>query len=125
MKIDPVAETDRRRRLERLRTVATWLDDRFQVPGTNIRFGLDGLGGLVPGVGDTATAAVSAWIVFEAWQLGVPRRHLAAMAGNVGIDWLVGLVPLVGDIFDIGFKANRRNIQRILRHFDYWESEAD
>ncbi len=125
MKIDPVAEADRRRRLERLRTVASWLDDRFQVPGTNIRFGLDGLGGLIPGIGDTATGAVAAWIVFEAWQMGVPRRHLAAMAGNVGIDWLVGLVPLVGDIFDIGFKANRRNIRRILTHFDELERRTE
>lgn len=118
MRMDRVAKSDRLRRLARLRTVANWLDDRFRLPGTNMRFGLDGLGGLIPGIGDTATAAVAAWIVFEAWQLGVPRRHLAVMAGNVGIDWLVGLVPLAGDIFDFGFKANRRNIGRIQRYFD-------
>lgn len=110
-------DADRRRRLARLQTVAYWLDDRFRLPGTNIRIGLDGLAGLVPGVGDTATTAVAGWIILEAWRLGMPRRDLVAMAGNVGVDWAIGLVPLVGDVFDVGFKANRRNIRRILRHF--------
>lgn len=110
-------DADRRRRIARLQTVAYWLDDRFRLPGTNIRMGLDGIAGLVPGVGDTATTAVAGWIILEAWRLGMPRRDLAAMAGNVGIDWVIGLVPLVGDVFDVGFKANRRNIRRILRHF--------
>lgn len=112
------ADEDLRRRLTRLRTAAWWLDDRFRLPGTNIRIGLDGIAGLVPGVGDTATTAVSAWIILEAWRLGMPRRDLVAMAGAVGADWLIGLVPLVGDVFDIGFKANRRNIHRIFRHFN-------
>ncbi|SOD95859.1 DUF4112 domain-containing protein [Caenispirillum bisanense] len=110
-------DADRRRRLARLQTVAYWLDDRFRLPGTNIRVGLDGIAGLVPGVGDTATTAVAGWIILEAWRLGMPRRDLVAMAGTVGVDWAIGLVPLVGDVFDVGFKANRRNIRRILRHF--------
>lgn len=115
---DPAVDADRRRRLARLQKTAYWLDDRFTIPGTNIRIGLDGLVGLIPAVGDTATTAVSGWIVLEAWRLGMPKRELAAMGANVGIDWVIGLVPLVGDIFDIGFKANRRNIRRILRYFN-------
>lgn len=120
-----VAAGDRARRLESLARLSYWLDDRFRIPGTGIRIGLDGLLGFIPGVGDTATVAVSAWIVVEAWRLGLPRRDLAKMAATVGVDYVVGLVPLVGDLFDVGFKANRRNIRRILRHYDHPAADAD
>lgn len=113
---DAADDATLRRRIARLETLASWLDDRFRLPGTSIRLGLDGLAGLVPGIGDTATAALAAWIIVEAWRLGVPRRSLTVMAARVGVDWLVGTVPLVGDLFDIGYKANRRNIDHILRH---------
>lgn len=112
----PLPDVDRR--LARLDTLAWWLDDRFRLPGTSIRLGVDGLAGLMPGVGDTATTLLSAWIIVEAWRLGVPRRVLAAMALRVGVDWLIGLVPLAGDLFDIGYKANRRNVDHLRRHFD-------
>lgn len=113
-----IPDADRARRLAKLAKLAYWLDDRFRIPGTGIRIGLDGMVGFIPGVGDTATLALSGWIVLEAWRLGMPRHKIAAMAGTVGVDYVIGLVPLVGDIFDVGYKANRRNIARILKHFE-------
>jgi len=95
-------------RLERL------LDQAFRVPGLGVRIGLDGLIGLVPGVGDTATAALAGLIVLAAWRRGARRRTLLRMGLNVGIDWLVGVVPLAGDLFDFAYKANMRNL-RLLR----------
>lgn len=101
--------------IARLDRIAHLLDSRFRIPGTRIRFGLDGALGLVPGIGDTLVALPSAWLVWRGWQLGVPRRELVRMAGNTGIDYLVGMVPLVGDLFDIGFKANLRNVAILRR----------
>jgi hypothetical protein len=101
---------------ERLEMLAWWMDERFRIPGTNRRVGLDGLVGLVPGIGDTATTLVAAWIVVEAWRMGAPAHLVGRMAANVAIDSLAGSVPLVGDIFDIAFKANSRNI-RLLRRW--------
>lgn len=95
--------------LVRLEQLANLLDARFRLPGTSIRFGIDGIAGLIPGIGDTLTAAPSAWMIWRGHRLGVRRRALTRMIGNSGIDYLVGLVPLVGDIFDVGFKANLRN----------------
>lgn len=103
--------------LEHLDQLAHWLDDRFQVPGTRFRVGLDGLLGLIPGVGDAATSGITAYIIFRAWRLGVPRFTLMRMLSNLGIDFVVGLVPVFGDLFDIGFKANRRNAHLLRRHF--------
>ncbi|MCB9945697.1 MAG: DUF4112 domain-containing protein [Geminicoccaceae bacterium] len=100
--------------VQRLVGLAGLLDDRFRVPGTNFRFGLDGLIGLVPGIGDTMTAAIGAYIVGEALRLGVRKRTLARMVGNIGLDWAVGIVPLVGDLLDFGFRSHRRNIHLLL-----------
>lgn len=102
--------------LRRLDRLAYWLDDRFRVPGTEIRIGLDGLVGLIPGVGDAATALLSAYIVAEAWGLGAPPSILARMLANLGIDLGLGVVPVVGDLVDIGWKANRRNVDLLRRH---------
>ena len=94
------------------------LDDRFVVPGTTWRVGLDGLLGLVPVVGDTATMLTALYVVFEAKRLGAPAGLVARMLVNVGIDGLAGSVPLVGDLFDVAFKANRRNIRLLRRHLE-------
>lgn len=107
----------RRERIERLDRLATLLDTAFVVPGTNIRFGADALIGLVPGIGDSVTTALAAWIVYEAHRLGVPRRVLIRMIGNVAIDGMVGAVPLFGDLFDVAFRANRRNVKILREHF--------
>ena len=102
--------------LQRVARLAYWLDDRFRIPGTRLRMGLDGLLGLIPGIGDTATALIASYIVLEAARLGVPRATLARMLANVGLDYIVGLVPLLGDLGDFAFKANRRNAHILRDH---------
>src|SRR5437870_11670968 len=85
---------------EQLEHLANLLDDIFRVPGTNIRFGLDPLIGLIPGLGDFITGAMSFLILYGAWQRGLPRVTIARMFANVAIDSLVGIVPVAGDLFD-------------------------
>ncbi len=92
------------------------LDEAFVIPGTGIRFGLDGIIGLVPGLGDVLAGLLSLVIPLAAWIRGVPYVTLARMAANLGIGVLVGSVPLFGDIFDIAWKANRRNYRLLCRH---------
>jgi hypothetical protein len=104
--------------LARLDFLATMLDSAFVIPGTNFRFGLDGVIGLFPGIGDAISTALSAYIVYEAKQLGVPKHVLARMIGNVALDGLVGAVPLAGDVFDVMFRANRRNIRLLRDHLE-------
>ena len=101
--------------LDRLERFAELLDAEFRVPGTNFRFGLDPLVGLLPGVGDSAMAMASLWIVYEARRLGASRATLARMLGNVAVDALVGVIPVVGDIFDASYRANRRNVALLRR----------
>jgi hypothetical protein len=92
------------------------LDEAFVIPGTGIRFGLDGIIGLVPGLGDVLAGLLSLIIPLAAWIRGVPYVTLARMAVNLGIGVLVGSIPLFGDIFDIAWKANRRNYLLLTRH---------
>jgi hypothetical protein len=92
------------------------LDEAFHIPGTGIRFGLDGIIGLVPGLGDVLAGLLSLIIPLAAWIRGVPYVTLARMAANLGIGVLVGSIPLFGDIFDIAWKANRRNYLLLCRH---------
>jgi hypothetical protein len=96
-----------------------WLmDDAFRIPGTSYRIGLDGIVGLVPGIGDFATLLVGAIFLQEARRLGASRWTQARMCGNYAIDFLVGVIPLVGDLFDFGFKANRRNLRLLQQHLE-------
>jgi len=92
------------------------LDEAFRIPGTSIRFGLDGIIGLVPGLGDVVAGLLSLIIPLAAWIRGVPYVTLVRMATNIGIGVLVGSVPLFGDISDIAWKANRRNYLLMRRH---------
>jgi predicted phage tail protein len=85
------------------------LDSAVRVPGTNARVGLDPLLGLLPGIGDFLAAVLSSYVVVVAARLGAPRSVLARMLVNLGVDTLVGVVPLLGDLFDVGWKANMRN----------------
>jgi len=101
-------------RVARLDALAALLDTAFIIPGTNIRFGLDALIGLVPGIGDAITTAISLFIVHEAHQLGAPKHVIVRMLGNVALDGMVGAVPLLGDAFDVMWRANVRNM-RLLR----------
>jgi hypothetical protein len=103
-------------KLDRLRGIATVLDDAVRVPGTNIRFGLDALLGLVPGVGDAVTGSVAAYAIVLAARLGAPPVVIARMALNVLIDVATGTIPVLGDIFDVGWKSNRKNVQLLERY---------
>lgn len=96
---------------ERLTQLERLFDRAFKLPGTEYRFGLDGILGLVPVGGDAVTALVSSALVLDAWKSGARKRTIAAMAKNVGVDFVVGSIPLVGDLFDFGFKANTKNIK--------------
>lgn len=102
--------------LTRVRRLATVLDSQFTVPGTSIRFGLDALLGLIPGVGDTVGALLGLGVVVAAWRRGAPAGLLLRMGLNLGVEWLVGLVPLLGDLFDVAFKANLKNLALLEAH---------
>lgn len=103
-------------RLARARRVARLWDGAIRIPGTPFAIGLDPLLGLVPGAGDAAGAAVAAWLVLEAAQLGVPASTLVRMLTNVAIDALIGAVPVVGDVFDFAWKANLSNVALLEHH---------
>ena len=109
----PLTQQDR---LARLRTIAQWFDSRWTIAGTNISFGLDSLVGLIPGIGDTITGLMSLWIVREAHLLNIPWHIKIHMLWNIFVDWLVGLVPFFGDIFDVAWKANIKNFHLIEKH---------
>ena len=94
----------------RLEAIADSLDSKFVIPGTKLRFGLDFVLGILPGVGDGVAAVPAAYLILEAQRLGAPPALLMRMGFNVLLDLAVGAIPLVGDLFDFGFKANRRNI---------------
>lgn len=108
---------DRGRRIARIDKIADWLDARYRIPGTRIRFGGDAVLGLIPGVGDTASLLLSLYLLREAQALNLPLSLKARMAGNIFLDWLVGLVPLAGDLLDIGFRANSKNVEIIRSYF--------
>jgi len=97
-------------RIADVEALARWLDYAFALPG-GFRFGFAGIIGLIPGIGDIVDALVSVYIVVRAIQLGISRVAIARMLVNIGIEAFVGAVPILGDLFDIAFKANRRNYQ--------------
>lgn len=102
--------------IDGLETLAKLMDSIFEIPGTNIRFGLDSIIGLIPGLGDTITSLVSLYILNEAKQRGVSRLTMLRMASNIAVDYVVGSVPVVGDAFDVAWKANQKNVELLKRH---------
>lgn len=108
----PTLEED----LEKLERLTAWLDDAFRLPGTGFRFGLDPILGLIPGIGDTVTTVFTAVLIHHAQRHRLPFGAQLRMLGNLGLDWIVGSVPVVGDLFDFGFRANRRNLEIVKRH---------
>lgn len=110
-----LSSEDRDRILSRIRTLTRLTDDAIRLPIINYRIGFDPLIGLIPGAGDTVGFVLSAYLLLEARRLGVPGNVLVRMLGNVVLDALVGAVPLVGDLFDFAFKANRRNMNLLER----------
>ena len=115
---NPFGDLTREQRQARLDALAKLLDVAFIVPGTKIRYGIDGLIGLIPIVGDIITTAISLWVVREARALGAPWYITARMLGNVAVDGVVGLVPVAGDAFDVMFRANVRNVRMLKRWLD-------
>lgn len=111
--------------MQRLRTVSFYLDNAFEIPGTNYRIGLDPFLGLIPGVGDATGTALSAYIIVEAALRGVPRETLVRMLGNVLLDSTVGSLPVVGDAFDAAWKSNARNVRLIESHGELPEERAE
>jgi hypothetical protein len=111
-------EYSRGDRLARIEALARLLDTAFLIPGTNIRFGFDALIGLVPGIGDAVTSLISLYIISEARALGAPRLLVARMLANVALESVVGIVPIVGDAFDVAWRSNRRNLALLRGHLD-------
>ena len=99
-----------------VRALADLLDTRFKVPGTGWRFGVDGLVGLIPGVGDVVGMVLSSAVVLQAVRLGARGATVVRMVGNVAIDTVVGAIPVLGSVFDFAFKANTRNVRLLERH---------
>jgi hypothetical protein len=95
---------------KKLGRLAWLMDSSITIPGTQVSFGLDGLIGLIPGIGDTAGAIVSSYILAEAAQMGAPKSVLLKMAFNIGLDAILGIVPILGDFSDFVWKANQRNV---------------
>jgi hypothetical protein len=102
--------------LSQLDWLVDLMDSRFHIPGTKYRVGLDALLGLIPGVGDGLGAVVSFYILLRLWQHDLPWHLRARLVGNIGADFVLGSIPLLGDLFDIGFKANRRNVLLVRNH---------
>ncbi len=104
--------------IKKLERLAWLLDSSIRVPGTRWRIGLDGLVGLIPGVGDLLAGAASSYILLQAVRLGVPWAVSLRMALNILLESLVGVIPVFGDLFDFAFKANQRNVQLMLDYFE-------
>ena len=104
------------KKIEELEDMAQWMDSRFNIPGTSIRFGIDSLLGLIPGVGDTVTLISTVYLLGVARTHDVPFNVQIKMVWNAFLDWLIGLVPIIGDVFDVGWKANLKNVSLIKEH---------
>lgn len=100
---------DKQRVRKRVDRLAWYLDNSIRLPGLNVRVGIDALVGLIPGIGDTIGAIMSSYILSEAARLGAPKSILLKMAFNIAVDAFAGALPILGDLFDFGWKANQRN----------------
>jgi hypothetical protein len=103
--------------IDRLDKLATVFDTAFILPGTNVRFGVESILRLIPGIGDAVASALSCYLLYEAHRIGVPKLLFARMVANVILEGTVGAVPIAGDAFDIYFRANRRNVALLREHF--------
>jgi hypothetical protein len=104
--------------LARIDMLSKLFDTAFTLPGSNVRFGVEALMRLVPGIGDAAASALSCYLLYEAHRLEVPHQVFARLVANVAIEGIVGAVPVLGDLFDVGFRANRRNVALLKEHFE-------
>lgn len=111
-----LGSVEREASVARLDALARLMDSSFTIPGTNVRFGLDAIIGLVPVAGDLISNAISTYIVWEARRLGVSRWTMARMIANTAVDTVVGAIPIVGDAFDVAFRVNMRNLALLKAH---------
>lgn len=118
VEINPSPERERAAARERLERLARLLDSAIRIPGTNVRMGADAALNLLPGVGTLLAKGVSSYILFEARRLGVPRSTLFRMMANIGVDFVVSSIPVVGWVGDVFFRANQRNIDLLRKHLD-------
>lgn len=109
--------------LNRIRKFSRLMDTAFRIPGTPFRIGWDPIIGLIPGLGDAVDTGISAYIIFMAARFGLPRTVLGWMVFNVGLEFVLGTVPLIGDLFDAFFKSNIRNLALLERHLQDAEPE--
>ena len=104
--------------LQRLERLAKRMDSALRVPGTGIRLGADSILGLIPGIGDALTLAPAGWIIWRAHKMGAPRHILGRMTFNAAVDSVIGTIPLIGDLFDIGWRGNLRNVRLLRKHLE-------
>ena len=119
------ATTKQLSKFNRLRRISRLLDNAIPIPGTKIRLGLDPILGLLPGGGDTLSGGLSAYIVVEAARMGVSREIIGKMIGNILLDAIAGTIPVLGDLFDVGWKANVKNIELLEKHLEVAENSQN
>ena len=110
--------------LDRLEWLARNMDAAFRLPIIGTRIGWDGVLGLIPGVGDAAALGPGLYILYRAYKLGASRATLSRMAANMGVEFVVGSIPLLGDLFDMGFKSNLRNVRLLRQQLDFPQGHA-
>jgi len=111
----PVHNRDPQRDLDEIDRISALLDSKFRLPGTRLRFGWDSILGLVPGVGDAITLIPAGYLLVKGYRLGARKRTMARMAVNIGLDTTIGAIPVIGDVFDLFYKSNRRNFDLLRR----------
>ena len=108
--------------LQKAQRLANTMDSAFRIPGIGYRIGLDGIIGLIPGIGDVITVAIASRIVHLGHKMGMPKALISKMLRNIVLDFLLGAVPLVGDVADFFFKANKRNVKAMEK---WWLSQNE
>lgn len=111
--------------LKHIRRLSRLMDTAIRIPGINFRIGLDPILGLFPGAGDLVSAGFSAYIIYQATQLGISRQNLRKMLFNVGLEAVVGTIPLAGDLFDAYYKSNIRNLEILEKHLQEFDPELE
>lgn len=111
-------DTSASQTLARLDALANVMDRAFRIPGTSVVMGFDALLGLLPVIGDAISGAIGSYIIWEAKRLGASRLTITRMAANTTIDTVVGVIPILGDLFDVAYKANRKNVELLRRHIE-------
>ena len=119
-----VGDTNNAAAMVEIERLSTWLDSKFRIPGTNIRFGTDAVAGIIPGLGDSAGIIASAVVIARAVRLGARGWTLVRMVVLAIVDAVFGLIPIAGTVFDVAFKANQRNVALLRRHVTDAEQTA-